>query len=124
MRSICGRRLVVVAAGEAVGRGGMSVRLTGYGMPVRTAGSQVERGDLRVEVRLRSLREELRFGGRLATTVAVGGATCWSILRAAGGLRGLARIAGRALGRTLKLWLRITIGLLSLLAEPRVVVFY
>lgn len=122
VRTICGQRPVVVPAAEAVGRGGMTVRLPGLGMPVRGTGSrpaECERGDLRVEIRLRTAREELRYVGQLVGVAGAGGAVFWAAYVAAGGLGGMARVAARGLARTARLWLRLSLGLLSVMVDPR-----
>jgi hypothetical protein len=122
VRTICGSRPVIVPAAEAVGRGGMTVRLPGFGMPVGGTGARpadCERGDLRVEVRLRTAREELKYTGQLVGVAGASGAVFYAAYVAAGGLGGMARVAARGLARTARLWLRLSLGMLTVMVDPR-----
>jgi hypothetical protein len=122
VRTICGKRAVVVAAAERVGRGRMTVRLAGFGMPVGGTGSrpaECERGELRVEVRLRTVKEELKYVGQLVGAAGAGGLVFWAAYVAAGGLGGMARVAARGLVRTARLLLGLSLGMLSVMLDPR-----
>jgi len=111
--TICRQRPVLLNRGTAVESGATFV-LPGYGMPIAGTGAsaaECERGELRVRVFLRSPREQ----AHLSAVVVAGGTLLWASYHTVGGIRPLLRIAVRLLARTLRLGL----GVLSLLADPR-----